>query len=251
MWDDQARRRHFQDIAFQTFKGICASHHRAAQKTWGWLRNKVKGGLSTTTPSKLGVIGGVGLSGIVWSLKQIPVVGLPVSTVTNLVGKAAWGSLINNTLYAAATATDDPDDKMKLTEEYLLAKGIGVLDDSMRKLKDATATWNSKGTPKNCADLNDTLYALYYYSYRLQRAKHYNSALAGYAKLVHDKLAQSEQDWEAARKGLEDKFVESWAPGGGIMWHFNNCSDGCCTLPFDKMAASHTGQILPPMPWKT
>ena len=227
---EQEKKDLFNKIRIETIKGIYDDHQRMPYRMWGWVKNKVRGVTGASNVTKTATAANLGLNAISAALDKIPLVGTVVTTV----GGGVVAAVQAKELYKRACSSDDPDDKVKLTGEYMVVSGAQAVADAVRKVDDAAADTKKKQV-KSCKDFNEMMGAVYYYNYRLQRLMMYNGQLKMYAEGVEKKLLAAHKQWEDVEKVLEregPKFWDDWT------WHSQNCSDDCCTFPWNTLEIS-------------
>jgi hypothetical protein len=116
----------------------------------------------------------------------------------------------------------------------MVVTGAQAVSDAVRKVNDAAAEAKKKQV-RNCREFNEMMAAVYYYNYRLQRLMMYNAQLKMYANAVEAKLLDAHKKWEEVEKALEREGVKFWDDWS---WHSKNCTDECCTFPWDKLEIS-------------
>jgi hypothetical protein len=230
MLNEEQKKALFERIRLDTIKGIFDEHQKLSYRLWGWLRNNYRRVAGSSTTSKAALGANLGLTGVAAAVQQIPILG---GVITKLGGEVV-AAVQAKDLYKRACSSDDPDDKVKLTGEYMVVGGAQAVSDAIRKVNDAAADLKKKKVT-NCKEYVEFVNALYYYNYRLQRLMMYNGQLKMYAIAVEAKLLESHKKWEEAEKALEREGVKFWDDWS---WHSQHCTSECCTFPWDSLEIS-------------
>jgi hypothetical protein len=230
MLTEQAKKQRFEGIRLDAIKGIFDEHQKTSYKLQGWLKNKIRGVTSASTTTKAALGANLGLSFVLATIEKIPVIGGAVAAARG----GAVAAAQSKDLYARACKSDDPDEKVKLTGEFMVVSGAQAVSDAVRKVNDAAADLKTKRVT-NCKEYIEFAHALYYYNYRLQRLMMYNAQLKMWASSVEAKLLESQKHWEEAEKAFEREGVKWWDDWS---FHKQHCSDGNCTFPWESLEIS-------------
>jgi len=238
MLDANQKQALFDRIRIDTIKGIFDDHQKLPYRMWGWVKNKVRQATSASSTSKTAAAANLGLSGLSMVVDKIPLLGSAITTV----GGGVVSSMQSKELYKRACSSHDPDEKVKLTGEYMVVSGAEAVSDAVRKVNDAAAELKKKKVT-NCKEYNEFASALYYYNYRLQRLMMYNAQLKTYANAVEKTLLDAHEKWENAEKAFEREGVKFW---DDWQWHSKHCSNECCTFPWESVEISGPTQVKLP-----
>jgi hypothetical protein len=206
------------DKAFKDMEDDVIQKHKAyGWRTWGWVKNKWAATMGMSSTSKKATLGQVASK----ALSYVPLVGGFASFTVSQLASAYKTQALAEKMASSA----DPDEKLKVSGEFMVVKGAEDLATAVRKVMDAQnevnkLLMNDKAAGKNCHLYLDFLSATMYYKYRISRLEYYLNIMYGYTVEVKKQLEQMKTKWPETEKVARECGMERL---GDFWFHFDSC----------------------------
>lgn len=217
----------FAEIRKETIEGIRRDHERFSYRLYGWCRNKFRS-VFGMSPAGQAVAVAKAVAKLALLPLQIPI----LNPVLNKLASEGLEALEKSELAYHLGPKAQGEEMMKASGDWLIVKGAEAFRDAVRKIDDAAAAFNHLDPRhfKNCDDYCEWVKDFYYWRYRLDRLKYYQSMLQRYMNGVERKLAEAEQAWVREELKMQQEGPKIF---DDYHWHLEHCQmRETCVFPW-------------------